>query len=85
MEEHELPTQREMFLNTLAELDEARNHTSEAANWVRSDWRPLGTTLTDQGANARDTVLDNVGKIKNLIDQTKNALHDAIECTPHQR
>lgn len=36
-----LPTQREMILNTIAALDDARSKLSTARDWMQSDWQPV--------------------------------------------
>lgn len=75
--ENQLPTWDEIVTSTLTELDAARNGLSEAASWLRSDWRPLGSPLPDAGAAARAEVMDLIGKAKALIDQAKGGLHRA--------
>lgn len=79
MQEHELPTWQGMFRSALVELDTARSALSDAAGWLRSDWRPLGTPLPDAAATARSEVLDRVGRLKGAIDQAKDALHSALK------
>jgi hypothetical protein len=74
MQEHELPTYAEIEKRALAHLDAARNEMSEVRDWLRSDWRPLGTPRPDGAADASAEVLNIVGKVKTLIDQAKNAL-----------
>lgn len=41
-----LPTREEMFQHALAELDKADAALAGALDWLRSDWRPVGSTLT---------------------------------------
>jgi hypothetical protein len=45
MEEHELPTWNGIVDSALGELNNARTGLSDAADWLRSDWRPLGGAL----------------------------------------
>ncbi|HMG63724.1 MAG TPA: hypothetical protein VK599_12310 [Streptosporangiaceae bacterium] len=71
----ELPTWGEIEGHALRHLDAARNEISEVRDWLRSDWRPLGTPLTKPEADARREVLRIVGEVKNLIDQAKGMLH----------
>ena len=73
----ELPTWREIEDDALRHLDTARNEMSEVRDWLRSDWRPLGSPLTPAAADARSEVLRIVGEVKNLIDQAKGILQEA--------
>ena len=77
MQEHELPTWNEILRHALNSLDTARGATSEARDWLNSDWRPAGTSLTDAAAVARVEVFKLIGEIKGLIDQAKGHLYDA--------
>jgi len=77
MQEHELPTWNGIVDHALDELDGARNGLSEAASWLRSDWRPLGTDLPDGAGDARAEAMDLIGQAKALVDQAKSALHGA--------
>lgn len=70
----ELPTWPEIENHALTHLDAARNEMSEVRDWLRSDWRPLGSPLTDAQADARDGVLRITGEVKDLIDQAKGML-----------
>ncbi|MBV9143669.1 MAG: hypothetical protein JO115_22590 [Pseudonocardiales bacterium] len=79
MQEHELPTWQGMFTSALADLDAARSALSDAAGWLRSDWRPLGTPLPPVAGTARQDVLDQIGRLKGGIDHAKNALWSALD------
>jgi hypothetical protein len=70
----ELPTWDEIERHALRHLDAARSEMSEVRDWLRSDWRPLGSPLTDSAAEARREVLRIVGEVKNLIDKAKGML-----------
>ncbi len=70
-----LPTWGEIEDRALRHLNAARNEMSEARDWLRSDWRPLGSPLTAAQAAARREALRIVGEVKNLIDQAKDVLH----------
>lgn len=74
----ELPTVAEMLGHTLDELDNARNGLSEAASWLRSDWRPVGSSLTAAESAARSAVFDEIGTAKAAIDRAKAALYEAL-------
>lgn len=71
----ELPTWDEIEGHALRHLDAARNEMSEVRDWLRSDWRPLGSPLTAAQAGARSEVLRIAGEVKQLIDQAKDVLH----------
>jgi hypothetical protein len=73
--EAELPTWGKMRDHALHHLDAARGEMSEVRDWLNSDWRPLGSPLSDAAAAARSEVLRITGEVKNLIDQAKDILH----------
>lgn len=73
MREQDLPTADEILGKALDELDEARRHLSEAASWLRSDWRPIGTPLTAEQAAWRDAMRKAIEEGKQLIDEAKGA------------
>lgn len=52
MQEHDLPTWNDIVDRTLTELNRSRDGLSEAAAWLRSDWRPLGTALPPGAGDA---------------------------------
>lgn len=85
MKAHELPTWNEIVGNTRESLNNTRNAASEARDWIMSDWRPVDTSLTDEAAEARTTVLKLVGQIKGLVDQAKDALARAEDGTGRPR
>jgi hypothetical protein len=78
----ELPTRAQIFANFLAPLDSARQSLSEARDWLRSDWQPAGSDLTDAATEARRSTLHAIGEAKNLIDDMKRDLAEAIESLP---
>lgn len=69
-----LPTWGEVKAHALSHLDAARNEMSEVRDWLRSDWRPLGSPLPDADAAARGEVLRISSEVKRLIDQAKDVL-----------
>ncbi|QXJ27062.1 hypothetical protein AGRA3207_007859 (plasmid) [Actinomadura graeca] len=77
MQEHQLPTWNDIVGSALGELNTARNGLSEAAAWLRSDWRPLGTPLPGGTGDARAEVFELIGQAKALIDQAKGSLYRA--------
>jgi hypothetical protein len=79
MREHELPTWQGMFESALGALDTSRSALSDAADWLRSDWRPLGSPLPDEAGAARRDVMERISRLKGEIDQAKNALWNALD------
>jgi hypothetical protein len=77
MNERSLPTWPQMADNSLAYLTSARKTVSSVRDELNSDWRPVGSSLTPQAAEARREVLRLVGEIKSLIDEAKNYLNEA--------
>jgi len=74
-----LPTVGQLLSNVIAELDQARNALSDAASWLRSDWRPVGSALTDEQSAARAAGRAAVVEAQAIIDRAKAAMWDAAE------
>jgi hypothetical protein len=53
----ELPTRTGIFVSVRDALNNASTALSEARDWMRSDWSPVGSSLTTEAAKARITVL----------------------------
>jgi hypothetical protein len=66
-----LPTREEMFDNATADLNRALSALSDAASWLRSDWRPVGSSLTDAQADLRDRMFAGIDKAKAAINRAK--------------
>lgn len=75
MNEAELPTRADIKKHALSHLHTARTEMAEVRDWLNSDWRPLGSPLSDADADASRAVLRITGEVKNLIDQAKSILH----------
>jgi hypothetical protein len=71
----DLPTWPEIKGHALGHLNAARNEMSEVRDWLNSDWRPVGSPLTDAEAEAKHKALRIVGEVKKLIDEAKGILH----------
>jgi hypothetical protein len=67
-----LPTREEMFEHADAELDRAYKALSAAADWLRSDWKPVGSSLTDVQARRRDRMFSQIEKAKAAINRARN-------------
>lgn len=78
----ELPTRAQMFANCLSPLDTARGSLSEVRDWLRSDWQPIGASLTPEAGEARAVILETLTETKNLIDTMKNRVTEAIDSLP---
>lgn len=79
MRDYTLPTKHDLFLHARAGLAEARAAATGAATWLHSDWRPVGTELTDVEADARDEALRVCGLIKTLVDDANKAIREAVD------
>ena len=75
----ELPTWADIERQALRHLDAARSEMSEVRDWLRSDWHPIGTPLSDSAAEARSEVLRIAGEVKSLIDQAKGIIAKLVE------
>lgn len=75
---HSLPTREEMLAHALVSLEQAREALSDARDWLASDWRPVGSALTSEQAEARSTTRQVVGRCKGEIDTAADALRRAL-------
>jgi hypothetical protein len=71
MRENDLPTRGEILRNAQAELDRAYQALGDAADWLRSDWRPFGTLLTAQQARQRSRMSDAITRAKDAINRAR--------------
>jgi hypothetical protein len=70
-----LPTREEIFAKALAELDTAYRALGDAQDWLRSDWQPVGSSLTSAQGEARGAIRDAIAAAKTAINQAKEAAH----------
>lgn len=82
MRDDELPTREEIFLKALDELSTAYRALGDAADWLRSDWQPVGSPLTNAQGDAKDTIYDAIGEAKTAINRAKDAASRAITDSP---
>jgi hypothetical protein len=75
----ELPTRREIFLEATDELSAAYRSLGDAADWLRSDWRPVGASLTSAQADARSEMFDAIGAAKTAINRAKDSAARALD------
>ena len=74
-----LPTRREIFLEATDELSGAYRSLGDAADWLRSDWQPVGSSLTDEQAAARSAMWDAIDEAKAAINRAKDAAARALD------
>lgn len=74
-----LPTRREIFLEATDELSGAYRALGDAADWLRSDWQPVGSSLTDVQGEARTAMFDAIGEAKAAINRAKDAAARVFE------
>jgi len=74
-----LPTREGMFRHANFELNVAYRGLGDAADWLRSDWTPVGSSLTDAQARARSEMFDAIAEAKAAINRAKNAGDRAID------
>jgi hypothetical protein len=60
-----------MLARAEAELERAYLALSDAADWLRSDWRPLGSPLTAVQAARRSAMFTAIETAKAAINQAK--------------
>lgn len=75
-----LPTQQQIFANTLAELDAARAALSRARDELASDWAGVETGLTLPVAvgKQRSVVRTAISTAKTEVDDARHALHEIL-------
>jgi hypothetical protein len=67
-----LPTREQLLANAAAELRTALDAVEQAAAWLRSDWTPIGASLTSQQAQQRQRLRHAVAEV---IPVLSGALH----------
>lgn len=66
-----LPTREQMFDNAEDLLNQAYKLLGDAADWLRSDWTPVGSSLTDEQADRRTRMFNEIDKAKKAINRAK--------------
>jgi signal transduction histidine kinase len=67
-----LPTREQLLANAAAELRTALNALDQAAAWLRSDWTPIGASLTAEQAQTRRRLHQAIAEAQPVLSQ---ALH----------
>lgn len=68
MSDAHLPTAEQMLFNAATELKRASIAAEECLAWLRSDWRPVGTPLTDEQAARKQLMQVAVVAIKRAVE-----------------
>jgi hypothetical protein len=66
-----LPTPDEMLASAERELTNALRALGDAADWLRSDWRPIGSPLTAEQAARRSRMFHEIAEAKGAINRAK--------------
>jgi hypothetical protein len=68
-----LPTRNQIFTNALRDLNTAYGALGDAQAWLRSDWHPVDSHLTDIQAEARIAMQAAIATAKRAIDKAMDA------------
>jgi hypothetical protein len=68
-----LPTPDEMLAAAERELTNALRALGDASDWLRSDWSPVGSSLTKEQARRRTRMARGIAAAKAAIDRAKGA------------
>jgi hypothetical protein len=71
--ENELPTVVEMFVRADTLMDTAHRALADAADWLRSDWQPLGASLTDAQAARRSKMFAEIEAAMAAIERARRS------------
>lgn len=79
MRADQLPTADQILVSADGEMDRAFGFLSDAyrafgdaSDWLRSDWRPVGSSLTEAQASTRIQMREVIAAAKRAINQLKN-------------
>jgi hypothetical protein len=67
----DLPTREEIFTRAQGRLSEAYRALGDAQDELRSDWRPVGTELTDEQADLRARMQREIAAAKDAINRAR--------------
>jgi hypothetical protein len=68
-----LPTPEEMLSAAESQMERAYRALTDAADWLRSDWRPIGTPLTAEQARRRSEMRKAIATAKTAINEAATA------------
>lgn len=83
--EHELPTWNEITRKARASLNAARADIADARDWLTSDWRPFGTSLSEEAAHTRSETVQLLSQINDLVERAKDELARAENGTGREQ
>jgi hypothetical protein len=72
-----LPPFDQILGHALSALDEAYRAVGDAQDWLRSDWSPVGSSLTDEQARARVSLQSGLAVVKREINRAKSGVASA--------
>lgn len=64
-----LPTRDQMIANALDQLRQAFDALNASADWLRSDWQPLGSALTQEQSDLRQRMTKAITAAKREINK----------------
>lgn len=67
-----LPSREQLFHNALVRLDQAYAALGDAADWLRSDWAPIGSALTSEQSDQRTRMFAEIAHAKQAINRARN-------------
>lgn len=85
-EERVLPTRQDLFKFAAAELETANDRTTAAEEHLQSEWRPIGSPLSERQTEVRAQVKELLLEIRGRMDHAdqllNEAAHDSSEYAP---
>jgi hypothetical protein len=75
--DHGLPSFDRILGQALSSLDEAYRAIGNAQDWLRSDWSPVGSSLTADQANARISLQAGLAAAKRELNRAKDQASSA--------
>jgi hypothetical protein len=67
-----------MFVHAEFELNVAYRALGDAADWLRSDWQPVSSSLTTVQSEARTAMFEAIGAAKAAVNRAKDAASRAV-------
>jgi hypothetical protein len=71
MKEQDLPTAEDIFIAADQELSKAYRALGDAADWLRSDWQPLGSALSNEQTRRRSAIWKAIDIAKSAINEAR--------------
>lgn len=80
-EERVLPTRQDLFKFAAAELETARDRTTAAEEHLQSQWRPIGSSLTERQTQVRAQAKELIREIRLRMEDADALLDEAAHET----